>query len=395
MKKEANDWILTIGKGIFGGVLVMQLVLAFVWGIRNLGVLQGFSESALYFGAGDAVGGAGRTSALYQFFVMLFGKSSLVISIVQLCVCAVLVYSALAAFQRGITGRMVPGVPVFFGMVLIITNPFVWTMIFSVQPCALAFAVALVVLAYGFLYMKRVGDKGCNAFLAVVLSGIVFLFFIDIRYCTATVLITGVMTAAGIVRILIKPELRKDGVNFIMPGIVTVSLLIYLIAEFGKIPYLEATTKEGAALVKDICKGLFSHTAAPFFLTKSEYPYGDSMNPYLYAVLWQHKPALTMFFFKACSAGYAVCVSYMLLAVLLHLPFSDKEGRKKILSGNFILYAMVILSAVALFFAGRTEYDFRLLLLPLALWGIAGFTGIWDLTKERIIYPVTNGKGKE
>ena len=363
MKSKVRGWLKTIGKGIFAGTLAMQCICALVWSIGNFGVMQGFSDVPGYV--------SGEIKGIYSLFVRLFHGSVYPIVILQFVICTVFVYIALAAFLRGLEGQNVPARSVLLGTVFLITNPFFFTIICSVEPYAFAAVASFVAISYGFLYINRIGEKGCISFLTVAILAVLCAYDFDNRYYAATVLILAILSAGGLIRVLSKPALRKNIGNILLPASVFLLFAVFMALTFRKIPYLTENSKGGFSLLKDICKGWFSFLAAPVMLLFKKYPFGDSLNPYLYAVLWQKKTSWTLFYFRSCAFGYAVFIFCGVILGIVNRLLSEKNERRKGLWQKIIFYSLLPVLSLILFLSGKTDYDFRLCLTVILLWGTA------------------------
>lgn len=390
MNKTWNEKIAFLLKGFIYAVIWFQAIAALVWGFANIASIQPFEQARNYLSVDECLRTAGYDSVGYAYFISACRVLQritripyfAVAYIFQFIICNSFIHKGCAAILRALKGKKVSGGRVAMVTVFIITNPFLWQMIFALLPDALAFSLTLYGIGNAFLYAKNIGKEKSFPFaFATVFALFVLLYLQRFSFyvCLGCIFVFAV---AGLIKLLIKKEMRKG--EYLIRNLIYIVIVAAFaaLALFVVISDTEWFSVAGAD--KTTLKKSFSGVFSPFVLARREYPFGDNANALYLNIMWQKRPLLTYFYVSAARVGFAACIPCLFLKGLM-----ERIGEKQIKTPGIIrtsLFFGSIILATALYgaFVSPAEFDFRFFFIPYALWAVWGTSiyGIMDNKEE-------------
>ena len=377
MKKTWNGKIVLLFKGMVLALVWFQALTAIVWGIANIASIQPFAQTQNYLSVKECLQTVGYDSVGYAYFIVACRVLQRITRIpfyavaylLQMMLCNGFIHSGCAAFIRGTTGKKAPHGSVALVTVLILTNPFMWQMVFAMLPDALAFSLVIYGIGNAFLFVKTIG-KGRNFSFAFANLFSLFLLLYLQRYSFYVCIgCTFVICFAGLIKILIKKEARDEDnlarelvFAFGMAGMLALALFVVI----SDTQWISAVTMDKTTLKK-----VFSGALSPFVLAKKEYPFGDNVNALYLNIMWQKRPALTYFYVSATRLGFAICIPCLIIKGLF-----ERIGTNEKVAGiirNALFFGLLILAtAVYGAFVSPAEFDFRYFFVPCMTWAVWG-----------------------
>ncbi len=182
MRKSVKEKIIAIVYGTVHGVVLLQTVLAIIWAVWQFTTVQAFDESRVYLSMAEGMYADGFRLIGYPLLLRLCmwlgtvfkAPFSVFLYLLQLIIVNYLTDRGMSAFLRGVVGRKVSSRHAGVLTALVVTNPFVWQMIFAALPDALCFGLTFYLLGNMFLWMKK-KEESTTAFAIVSLVALLLL----------------------------------------------------------------------------------------------------------------------------------------------------------------------------------------------------------------------------
>ena len=233
MNSGLKNGINAFQKGIFAGAFLLQAVTAILWAIGNIAVVPGFLETrdgiAKISGFREGFLGIGYRGILHLLSADggLTMSGRIILYVLQFLICFSLLYLAVAAFYRGLSGEKAEGIKALVAAGFIVTNPFYFPMIFSAVPDALATAVLLYTAASAFLWLRKRREENNTVFLLPVCAGIVMLFLLSGIAFVCGCVLASVILLTGCVLNAISKEKEGKTKAVLLPVLFTVVILLF------------------------------------------------------------------------------------------------------------------------------------------------------------------------
>ncbi len=150
-----------------------------IWAVGNFTAVPAFSESGIFLDLASSLATDGFHLIGYVLLTALFSKAVPALYLVQFLLVLSLVYKGSAAFLRASLGTKIPQKNVWMLTLLIMTNPFLWQLLFAILPDALAFGLGFYATAYMFLFFRKRKEEKQEIFFAASLFALTILGFIQ------------------------------------------------------------------------------------------------------------------------------------------------------------------------------------------------------------------------
>ena len=396
MNSGLKNGINAFQKGIFAGAFLLQAVTAILWAIGNIAAVPGFLETrdgiAKISGFREGFLGIGYRGILHLLSADggLTMPGRIILYVLQFLICFSLLYLAVAAFYRGLSGEKAEGIKALVAAGFIVTNPFYFPMIFSAVPDALATAVLLYTAASAFLWIRKRREEKNTVFLLPVCAGIVMLFLLSGIAFVCGCVLASVILLTGCVLNAISKEKEGKTKAVLLPVLFAVVILLFcgaavagghytagkkftpeekskLVEEYGEPYYI---TLRSGNMAKKFLKEWFSEAAAPGILLPETYPLGNSLDTYNENVLWQKMPRLTHFYFKAGRISYPIGLLCLFAGWLLALSGKEEKNGKRDLKNLLFFCGILLLATLCYSFRATPEFDYRSALFAYLFWGV-------------------------
>jgi heme exporter protein D len=426
--KKTSEWINLIGRAAFTAAFAVQTVLALIWGVLNITLLQNYEESAIYLSLAERGGSDGFHLFGYVLFVMFAKKVESVthlpyqsvLYVIQIILCEMILYAATAAFLRAMTGERIRARYVLGLSVFLLGNVYMWRLMFAVLPDGISVCILLLVLSHLILWIRRIGDEKSYVYLFPSLSGCLFLGFLSWKYFWTAVAVSLILLLGGLIKSFAKKKEVWKKAPFsvailfvILAAIIGLVMLENRSIQKKTVPEYKATysitadiakrfqypnpydtidnypiTDEESepselskeAVIKEAMKEYFSLVTSPVILSFREYPFGSTPNPLYLNLMWQKTPRLTGIFVLASSLGFALSVIVSLFAGVVGLVASPSEVRKRNLLTYIITAAMIAGSSFVIFMLSVPVFDYRNAMCAYGLW--AFLTGLIIMKRD-------------
>ena len=223
MSRSVKEKIIAIVYGTIHGVVLLQTVLAIIWAVQQFTTVQAFDESRIYLSMADGMYADGFRLIGYPLLLRLCmwlgtvfkAPFSVFLYLLQLIIVNFLTDRGMSAFLRGVVGRKVSSRHAGVLTALVVTNPFVWQMIFAALPDALCFGLTFYLLGNMFLWMKK-KDESTTAFAVVSFVALFLLsvlqrkaFWVSLTSMTLFVIIGWVRSAKQSAKDKTKPRASR------------------------------------------------------------------------------------------------------------------------------------------------------------------------------------------
>ena len=431
--KKVNEYFNLISRAVFAACFCMQAVLALLWGICNITILQNYADSTPYIELAEKGASDGFHLYGYVLFVMFAkwveGFTHLpyqsVLYVVQIVLCGIILYSAAAAFLRAMLGEKVRSTSVLLVCLFLLSNVYMIRLLFNVLPDGLAVSVLLLVLSHLLLWVRRIHDEKSYIYLVPAVFGCLFLGFLQWNFFWTGIASVTLFLAAGMIRILATKE--KDYKTQKGKAIGSIGIMILLLAAVIVLVFAEnrgiakrtcpqygakysfsadlskrfrypnpfdtvanypvrvddevgePTEVAQSALIKEAVKEYFSLVTSPVILSMKDYPFGSTPNPLYLNLMWQRTPGLTSFYYRVSALGFAICVVLSFIGILSDLLVSGKEKKKSLAVSFLEVLIIIAFTSVPIFLLSVPVFDYRNAMCAYGLWGL--LTG-WKMIKN-------------
>ena len=389
MKTKGNRILSGIFNGIFAATLLTEIVCGLIWAFYNLTDYKNFAESQNLFA---------HLSSNHWLLSVIY--------ILQSIVSGAFFYFASAAFLRAVTGERIPARYPFLLMLLILFNPYVWMTEFTLLPDALGLSMALLVIAYAFLFFRMSGSEKdwIYALMSGVWAVVLGLFFK--KYFMAVlplICLFGILSLFRLVGNAKKETGKETGkgvgtgisaiISMVMIFLPVILFAIAFIRIVSSIPSenelnvpawmeyifrirLSGMTENSfgsvSAFLKGFCKEWLAAVLSPWILAFPKYPWGDTVNPFYVSILWQKAASFTSFYLKCSSIGFALLISFSILNGILRFFIQKEKGKKHILINICVFLGILIFPAVLFLLLCIPVFDFRNAMIAYIAWAAFG-----------------------